>query len=224
MSSVLSNNNTLIFNTKKWNSSINLKVKTHIKTERILKYYLLTKWFISFITNSQITHYTYFNFKLFFTFQLKDFEESRSSLISIYQKLGKSFDFGSDNSKYGFLKSDFDDADSQFSFSSSNSPSQVNQHYIKSYFSYMIMIIIFFQGTNGIDQDNSILESPISSKIDANRLDTKSPDPMNSIGVQIISSSGGHIIAVANPALALSPALSEHLSNVKREVVSPELR
>lgn len=43
------------------------------------------------------------------------------------------------------------------------------------------------------------------------------------LGVQVISSSGGHIIAVANPALALSPTFSDSISNIKREVVSPDL-
>uniref|UniRef100_A0A182N777 NAB co-repressor domain-containing protein n=1 Tax=Anopheles dirus TaxID=7168 RepID=A0A182N777_9DIPT len=42
------------------------------------------------------------------------------------------------------------------------------------------------------------------------------------LGVQVISSSGGHIIAVANPALALSPALSEAIA-IKREAISPDL-
>lgn len=51
---------------------------------------------------------------------------------------------------------------------------------------------------------------------------SKSADILNPLGVQVISSSGGHIIAVANPALALSPALADVLP-VKREVVSPEL-
>ncbi|CAD7004316.1 unnamed protein product [Ceratitis capitata] len=41
-------------------------------------------------------------------------------------------------------------------------------------------------------------------------------------GVQVISAAGGHIIAVANPALALSPTLNEALS-LKREVNSPEM-
>jgi len=39
----------------------------------------------------------------------------------------------------------------------------------------------------------------------------------------VISSSGGHIIAVANPMLALSPTFSDQLPNIKREVISPEL-
>lgn len=48
-------------------------------------------------------------------------------------------------------------------------------------------------------------------------------EPTTLGGVQIISASGGHIIAVANPALALSPALAEAALNVKREVVSPDV-
>lgn len=43
------------------------------------------------------------------------------------------------------------------------------------------------------------------------------------LGVQVISSSGGHIIAVANPALALSPTFSDTLANMKREVLSPDI-
>lgn len=43
------------------------------------------------------------------------------------------------------------------------------------------------------------------------------------LGVQVISSSGGHIIAVANPALALSPTFTDTISNIKREVVSPDI-
>lgn len=54
---------------------------------------------------------------------------------------------------------------------------------------------------------------------------SKDDNTNNPIGVQIISSSGGHIIAVANPALALSPALSDNLkSYVKRETISPDIR
>uniref|UniRef100_A0A182P273 NAB co-repressor domain-containing protein n=1 Tax=Anopheles epiroticus TaxID=199890 RepID=A0A182P273_9DIPT len=71
---------------------------------------------------------------------------------------------------------------------------------------------------NGADRD---LSDP-----DFGDLRTHTPrvlDPTGgSLGVQVISSSGGHIIAVANPALALSPALSEAIS-IKRETVSPDL-
>lgn len=42
------------------------------------------------------------------------------------------------------------------------------------------------------------------------------------LGVQVIASSGGHIIAVANPALALSPTLSETII-IKRETVTPDI-
>jgi hypothetical protein len=43
------------------------------------------------------------------------------------------------------------------------------------------------------------------------------------LGVQVISSSGGHVIAIANPALALSPTFADSITNIKREVVSPDL-
>jgi hypothetical protein len=46
-------------------------------------------------------------------------------------------------------------------------------------------------------------------------------DPLGA-AIHVLSTSGGNIIAVANPALALSPALVESLA-VKREVMSPEL-
>lgn len=42
-------------------------------------------------------------------------------------------------------------------------------------------------------------------------------------GVQVISSSGGNVIAIANPALAFSPNFSDTLVNIKREVISPDL-
>lgn len=54
-----------------------------------------------------------------------------------------------------------------------------------------------------------------SDKMDESRDLPLSPDSSDG-PLQIISASGGHIIAVANPALALSPALE-----VKREVISP---
>lgn len=43
------------------------------------------------------------------------------------------------------------------------------------------------------------------------------------LGVQVISSSGGHVIAIANPALALSPTFSDTIVNIKREVISPDI-
>lgn len=44
------------------------------------------------------------------------------------------------------------------------------------------------------------------------------------LGVQVISSSGGNIIAVTNPALALSPTFSNAINNIKREAISPEIQ
>ncbi|XP_053681305.1 NGFI-A-binding protein homolog [Anopheles nili] len=117
---------------------------------------------------------------------------------SIYQQISdKPFDL-TDSSKFSYARSEFDDTDSRFSFSnSSSSPVQAG---------------------NGADRD---LSDP-----DFGDLRSHTPrmlDPTGgSLGVQVISSSGGHIIAVANPALALSPALSEAIS-IKREAISPDL-
>lgn len=50
---------------------------------------------------------------------------------------------------------------------------------------------------------------------------SQSPD---TLGIKVISSSGGHIIAVANPALAMSPALTiNETICVKREVLTPDI-
>ncbi|XP_058055922.1 NGFI-A-binding protein homolog [Anopheles bellator] len=117
---------------------------------------------------------------------------------SIYQQISdKPFDL-TDSSKFSYTRSEFDDTDSRFSFSnSSSSPVQAG---------------------NGADRD---LSDP-----DFGDIRTHTPralDPTGgALGVQVISSSGGHIIAVANPALALSPALSEAIS-IKREAISPDI-
>uniref|UniRef100_A0A182SG90 Uncharacterized protein n=1 Tax=Anopheles maculatus TaxID=74869 RepID=A0A182SG90_9DIPT len=117
---------------------------------------------------------------------------------SIYQQISdKPFDL-TDSSKFSYTRSEFDDTDSRFSFSnSSSSPVQAG---------------------NGADRD--------MSDPDFGDLRSHTPrvlDPIGGpLGVQVISSSGGHIIAVANPALALSPALSEAIS-IKRETISPDL-
>uniref|UniRef100_A0A182Y446 NAB co-repressor domain-containing protein n=1 Tax=Anopheles stephensi TaxID=30069 RepID=A0A182Y446_ANOST len=79
-------------------------------------------------------------------------------------------------------------------------------------------LVLAIQAGNGADRD---LSDP-----DFGDLRSHTPrvlDPIGGpLGVQVISSSGGHIIAVANPALALSPALSEAIS-IKRETISPDL-
>lgn len=61
----------------------------------------------------------------------------------------------------------------------------------------------------------------MDSRCEDNLMMTKSLES-SPLGVQVISSSGGHIIAVANPALAMSPALSDQIT-VKREIVTPDL-
>ncbi|XP_038115160.1 LOW QUALITY PROTEIN: NGFI-A-binding protein homolog [Culex quinquefasciatus] len=122
------------------------------------------------------------------------------SSTSLYQHMTgeKPFDL-TDSSKFSFTRSEFDDADSRFSFSnSSSSPVQAG---------------------NGIDRD--LNEHDFAENL---RHSVRGPliPHESALGVQVISSSGGHIIAVANPALALSPALSEAIT-IKREAMSPDL-
>uniref|UniRef100_A0A336MJS0 CSON002733 protein n=1 Tax=Culicoides sonorensis TaxID=179676 RepID=A0A336MJS0_CULSO len=148
----------------------------------------------------------------------KDYSEDiRDTPFSLYHRFDRPFDL-SDASKFGYIsvyhyclirsqllfrysRSEFDDTDSRFSFSnSSSSPMQTSN--------------------NGMDRESAeaeVLEPHIKEEVRS-----KSADILNPLGVQVISSSGGHIIAVANPALALSPALADVLP-VKREVISPEL-
>lgn len=75
-----------------------------------------------------------------------------------------------------------------------------------------------FQAGNGIDRDLNDHEFADNLRHTGRSLLQHD----SSLGVQVISSSGGHIIAVANPALALSPALSEAIT-IKREAMSPDL-
>lgn len=73
---------------------------------------------------------------------------------------------------------------------------------------------------NGGDRESAEAEMLNTIKEEAR---ARSDELINPLGVQVISSSGGHIIAVANPALALSPALVDSLP-IKRETISPDLR
>lgn len=76
------------------------------------------------------------------------------------------------------------------------------------------------QNGNGNDRDSM---DTTSEYFDKNAEDNQHKYDDSPLGVQVISSSGGHIIAVANPALALSPTFSDTLVNIKREVLSPDL-
>lgn len=122
--------------------------------------------------------------------------------------------------RYRFTRSEFDDTDSRFSFSnSSSSPVQVIAPFQKYYPAQIFLKSRLFQTGNGIDRDLNEHEFADNLRHHAGR--SLIPHD-SSLGVQVISSSGGHIIAVANPALALSPALSEAIT-IKREAMSPEL-
>ncbi|XP_055910797.1 NGFI-A-binding protein homolog [Eupeodes corollae] len=127
-------------------------------------------------------------------------EDSRYNLFTMYQKFAKPpFDL-SDIAKFSLTKSDFEDnenEDSRYSFSNSSTPPlPMNDRE-------------FFDS----GRDDTI-KSPHKST------DSIATSPL---GVQVIAASGGHIIAVANPALAMSPALNEAMNNIKREADSPEI-
>lgn len=133
----------------------------------------------------------------------------------------KCFRFGGIGGSYE--RPEYDDNDSRYSFSSSSSPLQT-------------MLGCSDNGTEMLNLSSSAEMSNNhnnSSDMHCDKLDDDSKEllPMSPDshsgsalgGVQIISASAGHIIAVANPALALSPALTEGTLNVKREVVSPDV-
>ncbi|GAB0094787.1 nab [Sergentomyia squamirostris] len=137
--------------------------------------------------------------------------ENKEKILSMYQRMGKSFDL-IDSAKFPYSpysRPEFDD-DSQFSFSNSNSPP--------------------LHGSNNggdMDAENLNVSNDNNKHDDSKELPPSSPDSHSDgpIGIQIISASGGHIIAVANPALALSPALGETMSvKREREVISPDIR
>ncbi|XP_023165830.1 NGFI-A-binding protein homolog [Drosophila hydei] len=128
-------------------------------------------------------------------------EDSRYNLFAMYQKFAKPpFDL-TEIAKFSLGKSaDFEDNDSRFSFSNSSSPPLPG---------------------NGLESERS----PVSS-LDAccakpnESLGLGETVDLTAAGVQVISAAGDNIIAVANPALALSPTLNEVL---KRNVASPEI-
>lgn len=116
-----------------------------------------------------------------------------------------------------YTTSDFDDNDSRCSFSSGSSPTHVR---IK-----IALINLIDMWTNIFNFKNGNTDR---DSIDPLDFIDKQPDDMKNfesspLGVQVISSSGGNIIAVTNPALALSPTFTNAI-NIKREVVSPEIQ
>lgn len=67
---------------------------------------------------------------------------------------------------------------------------------------------------NGLESERSPMSCPGESMNLTETVD------LTASGVQVISAAGEHIIAVANPALAMSPTLNEVL---KRNATSPEV-
>ena len=153
---------------------------------------------------------------------MKPFDLSEATKLSLV--LSASQHINHQQLKDSFMKnfgrystSDFDDNDSRFSFSSSSSPVHV-----RKIFSCLNLINLFgckFQ--NGNNDRDSI--DTTSEYFDKGAEDIHKSLETSPLGVQVISSSGGHIIAVANPALALSPTFTDTISHIKREVVSPDI-
>ncbi|XP_061398329.1 NGFI-A-binding protein homolog, partial [Musca vetustissima] len=128
-------------------------------------------------------------------------EDPRYNLFAMYQKFAAKPPFDlADIAKFTLTKpNDLDDQDqeSRFSFSNSSSPSMPTS-------------------SIGSPTPSSTTNRLIS---DLSTTPTKSR-PLSS-DVQVISAAGSHIIAVANPALVLSPTLHEAIS-LKRETTSPD--
>lgn len=132
--------------------------------------------------------------------------------INDCRMLLKYFRFG--GGSYG--RPEYDD-DSRYSFSSSSSPPL--QNILSCSDNGQEMLNLSSSG----EMNNSDMHC---DKLDDSKDLPLSPDSDNTLGggVKIISESGnGHIIAVANPALALSPTLLDATLNVKREVISPDM-
>ncbi|KAL7038460.1 hypothetical protein ACKWTF_009585 [Chironomus riparius] len=137
-----------------------------------------------------------------FATSLKPFDLSEATKLSLV--LSASQQISQQQLKDSFMKnfsryatSDFEDTDSRFSFSSSSSP---------------------VHNGNTNDRDSFDTNSEYFDKCQDENQKSLDDSPL---GVQVISSSGGHVIAIANPALALSPTF-ESIA-IKREVVSPDL-
>ncbi|KAH8395239.1 hypothetical protein KR222_003598, partial [Zaprionus bogoriensis] len=126
-------------------------------------------------------------------------EDSRYNLFAMYQKFAKPpFDL-TEIAKFSLAKTaDYEDNDSRFSFSNSSSPPMPG---------------------NGQESERSPVSS-LGTACPGESLNLTETVDLTATGVQVISAAGEHIIAVANPALALSPTLNEVL---KRNATSPEV-
>ncbi|XP_008200713.1 NGFI-A-binding protein homolog isoform X2 [Tribolium castaneum] len=122
----------------------------------------------------------------------------RTSLHSLFHNHSKSHIQNRDISiRRSSLAVDFDDGDSHFSYSNSNSPSQ-HSHDQDSY-----------PGTNHQNKIDDLNDADDDSR----KLSPK---------VQVIAASGDNIIAVANPALAMSPAIIAPLVDTRERNLEKE--
>ncbi|XP_044256158.1 NGFI-A-binding protein homolog isoform X4 [Tribolium madens] len=104
------------------------------------------------------------------------------------------------------LAVDFEDGDSHFSYSNSNSPSQVH---------------VFSRVTTHSHDQDSYPGTNHQNKIDDSN-DADEDSRKLSPKVQVIAASGDNIIAVANPALAMSPAIIAPLVDTRERNLEKE--
>ncbi|KAH0820246.1 hypothetical protein GEV33_002545 [Tenebrio molitor] len=124
----------------------------------------------------------------------------RTSLHSLFHNHSKSHIHSRDiPTRRSSLAIDFEDGDSHFSYSNSNSPSQNSGHDQDSY-----------SGTNSVQKKT---DDSNETDEDSRKLSPK---------VQIIAASGDNIIAVANPALAMSPAIIAPLVDARERNLEKE--
>ncbi|XP_030380377.1 NGFI-A-binding protein homolog [Scaptodrosophila lebanonensis] len=142
-------------------------------------------------------------------------EDSRYNLFAMYQKFAKPpFDL-TEIAKFSLGKADFEDNDndSRFSFSNSSSPPMPANGAENDRCTALAHSM-----RSPIPQSNFPKQNDATESVESVDLSTST----TLAGVQVISAAGSNIIAVANPALALSPTLTEVLT-LKRNAASPEV-
>ncbi|KAM7355321.1 NGFI-A-binding protein homolog [Cochliomyia hominivorax] len=167
-------------------------------------------------------------------------EDPRYNLFAMYQKFAAKPPFDlADIAKFTLNKpSEFEEQDqeSRFSFSNSSSPSIPVNKFTNFLFPQLkntgpeegapntssVLDKSFIKSdstnNNSLDLSNSS-QGPLVT--DATNTPSKSSNLPLSGDVQVISAAGNHIIAVANPALVMSPTLNESLA-LKRENHTPD--
>ncbi|XP_011293435.2 NGFI-A-binding protein homolog [Musca domestica] len=163
-------------------------------------------------------------------------EDPRYNLFAMYQKFAAKPPFDlADIAKFTLTKpNDLDDQDqeSRFSFSNSSSPPSMPNNGPEEDRNVSCLDKLLLKSNDCVNNNNTLLDlqsssmgSPTPSSTTNRLVEDRSSTPTKtrpmSGDVQVISAAGGHIIAVANPALALSPTMQEAI-HLKRETSSPD--